>query len=373
MQPDTICTLVECGEFNRKQFLSLMKLCNEKIVRSVIQTINDTTLQAFLMEPEDFQPFFEVIVVALGEEELRARAKQWLIKASKEKAKSDAIQCSKIIQAIVLHQANTSAARQLGPSTRPITTSLSIQTPSFENPIKRPPLSHNTSQPKPGQKLAPQIDSQHSPATLTQALMSPIPRLEEANGHPTEEAPVPPAIRSTPSLPQSLPQSPPARTPFIPRAPQPFPLDMGRAPIPPSPLSPKDPLPFPSSPTRHQHRPLFTSPAPQARNPRDQPPDLLALHTTSPRTLPAATTPPTNDLPATAEPKKPGDEGETDADMEEATNQDAVTNTSSANPWDAATNAEKVKKWNLEEAIQTNPRHTSPFRTQWMYEDRKKG
>lgn len=64
---------------------------------------------------------------------------------------------------------------------------------------------------------------------------------------------------------------------------------------------------------------------------------------------------------------------EHDSDVEDPETEGPVIYPSSGNPWDEATNTEKLKNWDMENAIHDNCHHTSPVRTEWMYEDRKRG
>lgn len=389
-----------------------MSLCSDDVARSVFEGLADSTLQAFFLSQEDLQPLLETAIVALGAEELRRRAKQWLVKASKARAKDETFKCSSIIQAIVSHQAKLST-----PSQRV----------SERLPRPGPPSTQSMPSTNQQERLAtPGVAAQPNVAPLSPSIHPPIASIPIAKTGVYSRASRPPLS------PEQAPSS--ADLPSLARLPQPFPLDASQATEPRLPRSPKHPnSPSPTSPTRQPHNvPFHASPSARPSGASVIPPfssagvqeaiaggHLLPAQADVGKENPGATPDlPTDEVMAPSPPlflppaqdslahetslpnslQNSGDQRigrgvqasqskdplETEAlgDLHETVDQshnaeeaaaEPGTRISSMNPWDAATNAERVEEWELEDMIHSDPHHTSPFRTEWMYEDRKRG
>ncbi|KAG8928512.1 hypothetical protein FRC01_005833 [Tulasnella sp. 417] len=350
------------------------------------------------MDPEDFQPFFEIVVTALGAEELLRRAKQWLVKASKARAREEAVKCSKIIQAIMSHPNKHSTTRQ----------QVSEPLPKPHLPSDQIPLSVNARESLLSRGTAAAESKATPPLPHIPALPVDIP---SSKSNPSHAYPLSPTQ-----------VSPSVYSPTAPREPQPFPLDipqaahLPRSPERPSASLPPSPMHQPHNAAPHvitpsmsnilppplvtQNQSVLAGDSPQAKAdrreqttsgsqtdqaafplPTDVSPraeDLLNPETSSPNALNDVgnqqTAPPTivslDKTPLEPEVLR-GNEAVEQEDSTEEEVMDPVTAVSSANPWDAETNAERVEQWGLEDMIHNDPRHTSPFRTQWMYQDRK--
>ncbi|KIO19350.1 hypothetical protein M407DRAFT_11442 [Tulasnella calospora MUT 4182] len=202
MDPVTISALAECGEIEGGQFLALMKRCNNNVVQTVFETIDEATLEAFLMQSDDFQPLLDLAIGALGAELLQIRVKQWLAKASQARAKNEVVRCSRIIKIIASHTSSASASLKQ-PST-------SVRTSNDLAPPAGPPKVLSSAQPiaAPASSLVPKPKSTTS---------LPTPSLDPRSAHEV----------SDPKTPSSAPASPPL-APMqadVPRTAQPFPLE----------------------------------------------------------------------------------------------------------------------------------------------------
>lgn len=397
-----------------------MRLCSNDVVRSVFEGLKDSTLHAFLMSPGDLQPFLETAIPVLGEEGLRRRAKQWLVAASKARTKDETIKCSNIIQAIILHQSKRSNAGQQvleplpNPRLRPTQISPSA---NLQEHVVSPTAQPNT--------------------TLPSASVHPLPVgiASAQTGNPSHISPPSPERESSSALfpspprgPQAFPlDAPQATEPHLPRSPKRL--------NPPSPSSPIRPphdtrlltslsagspafnVLLPSHIGRNQDTtedanllrakadlteqnpatssdvpieettlpslPLFPLPTQDTSNRRTPPPAQdTSNQGTPPPIAPHNVGDQQGEHDTIASPSKRPPEMGLSEDLDEAAQQDrspeettnkVAARVSSVNPWDAATNAEQVAKWGLEDVIHGDPHHTSPFRTEWMYDDRKKG
>ncbi|KIO27619.1 hypothetical protein M407DRAFT_23184 [Tulasnella calospora MUT 4182] len=423
MDPLTICTLAECGEIEQGQFLSLMKRCSNDVVRGIFETIDDATLEAFLVRSDNFEPLLDLAIAALGTDSLRNRVKQWLAKAALARAKSEVVRCSRILHSIASHTSN--APPNLKQPSNSICASDGPAAPTG------PPEVFNAAQaaaapvssvgPKPKQlpTLDPRSEQQSpGPKSLSPSPASP-PSAPTRTDLPRTTGPFPLEAPSSPSVPQRpitfLPKSPPRI--YRPPAPSSVAPKTASTSLPESPISPKH-HPLRSNPKSAHHNVPASSSQPASRTSEGSDQIALSHPRVSPATPPAvrvrpvwdpvgpievegalqpfpgnaAGTPksqdsgnqdvvphgmalPTQDPVNDLEPNEfvaATEEVEHDSSVEEPESEERAAPLSSGNPWDAATNAEKVKKWDLEGAIHGNPHHTSPVRTQWMHDDRKK-
>ncbi|KIO19117.1 hypothetical protein M407DRAFT_31239 [Tulasnella calospora MUT 4182] len=410
MDPSTICTLVECGELNKGQLLALTKLSNKDAVQAVFTTIKDSFLEELLMDSNDFQPFLDVVVDALGEDDLRSRVTRWLVDASKTQAKQKVVHCSRIVRAIVSRKSTPTTAFLLPSASGRLPDQTAQTGLSQAAATAAQPTSRQASPPHP----VPQSHS-HAQTPASGALSgqpkfppkprSPTPMSPRLNAEQTPVSPVhrsPPTAQPFPFDAQTPSQHVPRGTnPSSPKSPSPrkrqqfkAPPSAAEPPAPPNTGSNLDSLPQQSNPLptpnviepdlalRNLGSPSNSGPArPQGRTAvvaetgatksRGPSGRSNSAGPDDPESESGTTVPPVDELLDGESPEDALGEAEQDADAEEPANEGLTAFPPSGNPWDVATNDERVKKWKLEEEIHANPRHTSPFRTQWMYEDRK--
>lgn len=407
LDPGALCTLAEYGELKEGQFLTVMQRSSDDVVQVVFESIKDATLEGFLVRSDLFEPLLNLATAALGVNSMRSRVKTWLINASKAQAKSDVIRCTKIIQYLASHPSNNPTpgfVRASQPSVAP--TGLLEPNTQPTAQMQAPPVDLGLA---PGSQLPP-------PQTPRPSSVSP-PHVEHTASHlPRAPEPFPLDVRdASPSTPQqpipARPMSPPRP---VRRTPAAHPSAVSKSASSSLPKSPTTPIPQPLrsnhtstarhvlSPSSHpppaneasgqvlpSHQPVAPTTAKAseiapARDPirsnvtqaEDGAEAVDSLYAGNPKPDPVAAAPLDEDTNNPGEPNdlvEPEEGPEDDSDAEELEGEGSVVYPSSGNPWDEATNTARLKKWGMEDAIHGDREHTSPVRTQWMYEDRKKG
>ncbi|KIO24583.1 hypothetical protein M407DRAFT_8858 [Tulasnella calospora MUT 4182] len=221
-----------------------MKRCKNDIVQNVFETINEATLEAFLVRSDDFQPLLDLAIAALGADSLQSHVKRWLTKASQARAKKEIVQCSQIIKSIASHTSSTPTSLKQ-PST-------SICTSNDLAARAGPPKALSSAQPM------------AAPASSLGPKPKPTTSMPTTSLDPRSAQEV-----SDPKSPSSPPASPPPAPPQtdVPRTAQPFPLEARSSP--PVPQYPA--VALPRSPPPRIRRPPAPSSVVQHQPPRPNP------------------------------------------------------------------------------------------------------